>query len=102
METVLVGHILSQGDKVASELTIQNLTDSAVASSRIGAKFPDPNAVRQANSGRFPTRHPERARHRGSCRRRRPAARRTPHGRTAPPVASLAVPEHRPQADDGR
>ena len=51
--TELVDLILAQGDQAANEATIQNLTDSAVASSRIEAEFPDPNAVRQAIAKRI-------------------------------------------------
>ncbi len=51
--TELVALILAQGDQAANEATIQNLTDSAVASSRIEAEFPDPNAVRQAIAKRI-------------------------------------------------
>ena len=39
-------NILSE--KAASELTVQNLTNSAVASSNIENEFPDPNVVRRA------------------------------------------------------
>ena len=51
--TELVALILAQGDQAANELTVQNLADSAVASSRIEAEFPHPNAVRQAIARRM-------------------------------------------------
>ena len=51
--TEMVALILAQGDQAANELTVQNLTDSAVASSWIEAEFPDPNAVRQAIAKRI-------------------------------------------------
>ena len=44
----LVGGANILGEKVASELTVHHLTNSAVASSNIENEFPDPNVVRQA------------------------------------------------------